>query len=62
MQLYVPAISPQGKQKIKYSVEKSEKHFNRTEINVMMLQDGMGVWDWTTLFTTMKRIVANSRE
>ena len=62
MQLYVPALSPQGKQKIKYSVEKSEKHFNQTEINVMMLQDGMGVWDWTTLFTTMKRIVANSKE
>ncbi len=62
MQLYVPSLSPQGKQKIKYSVEKSEKHFNQTEINVMMLQDGMGVWDWTTLFTTMKRIVANSKE
>ena len=62
MQLYVPALSPQGKQKIKYSVEKSEKHFNQTEINVMMLEDGMGVWDWTTLFTTMKRIVANSKE
>ena len=62
MQLYVPSLSPQGKQKIKYSVEKSEKHFNQTEINVMMLQDGMGVWDWTTLFTTMKRIAANSRE
>ena len=62
MQLYVPSLSPQGKQKIKYSVEKLEKHFNQTEINVMMLQDGMGVWDWTTLFTTMKRIVANSKE
>ena len=62
MQLYVPSLSPQGKQKIKYSVEKSEKHFNQTEINVMMLEDGMGVWDLTTLFTTMKRIVANSRE
>tara|TARA_B100000131_G_C18092005_1_gene602576 strand:- start:513 stop:1445 length:933 start_codon:yes stop_codon:yes gene_type:complete len=61
MQLYVPSLSPQGKQKIKYSVENSEKHFNQTEINVMMLEDGMGVWDWTTLFTTMKRIVANSR-
>ena len=62
MQLYVPSISVQGKQKIKYSVEKSEKRFNQTEINVMMLEDGMGVWDWTTLFTTMKRIVANARE
>ena len=62
MQLYVPSLSPQGKQKIKYSVEKSEKHFNQTEINVMMLQDGMGVWDWSTLFTTMKRIAANARE
>jgi len=62
MQLYVPALSPQGKQKIKYSVEKSEKRFNQTEINVMMLEDGMGVWDWSTLFTTMKRIVADSKE
>jgi 5'-3' exonuclease len=62
MQLYVPSLSPQGKQKIKYSVEKSEKHFNQTEINVMMLEDGMGVWDWSTIFTTMKRIVADSKE
>lgn len=62
MQLYVPSLSVQGKQKTKYSVEKSEKHFNQTEINVMMIEDGMGVWDWTTLFTTMKRIVANSKE
>jgi len=62
MQLYVPSISVQGRQKVKYAVENSEKSFNQTEINVMMLQDGMGVWDWTTLFTTMKRIVANSKE
>lgn len=62
MQLYVPSLSPQGKQKIKYSVENMEKNFNQTEINVMMLQDGMGVWDWSTLFTTMKRIVATSGE
>lgn len=61
MQLYVPSISVQGKQKIKYTVENAEKFFNQTEINVMMLQDGMGVWDWSTLFTTMKRIVANNR-
>ena len=61
MQLYVPSISVQGTQKIKYSVENAEKHFNQTEINVMMLKDGLGVWDWSTLFTTMKRIVANTR-
>ncbi len=62
MQLYVPSISAQGKQKVKYAVENLEKHFNQTQINVMMLQDGMGVWDWSTLFTTMKRIVADSKE
>ena len=61
MQLYVPSISVQGKQKIKYTVENAEKFFNQTEINVMMLQDGMGVWDWSTLFTTMKRIVADNK-
>jgi ubiquinone/menaquinone biosynthesis C-methylase UbiE len=61
MQLYVPSISVQGKQKIKYTVENAEKFFNQTEINVMMLEDGMGVWDWSTLFTTMKRIVVDSK-
>ena len=62
MQLYVPSISAQGKQKIKYSVENLEKAFNQTSINVMMLEDGMGVWDWSTLFTTMKRIVSNNEK
>tara|TARA_Y100000034_G_scaffold135051_1_gene205485 strand:+ start:1147 stop:2127 length:981 start_codon:yes stop_codon:yes gene_type:complete len=56
MQLYCPIISAQGKQKIKSIVENFKYEFNKTEIICMMNEDGFGVYDWTGLFTTMRRI------
>lgn len=59
MQLYAPSISPQSKQKIKNSILNLDTSFNKTGVHAMMLEDGFGVYDWSTLFQTLQRIVAN---
>ena len=56
MQLYCPFISVQGKQKIKHTIENFESELNKTEFICMMNEDGFGVFDWSDLFATMKRI------
>jgi len=60
MQLYSPSISVQGKNKICYAIEEAEQQFNKTEVMKMMNEDGFGVFNWTDLFATMKRIVADN--
>ena len=60
MQLYSPNISIQGKNKICYAIEEAEQQFNKTEVMKMMNEDGFGVFNWTDLFATMKRIVADN--
>tara|TARA_Y100000034_G_scaffold122819_1_gene168758 strand:- start:7370 stop:8350 length:981 start_codon:yes stop_codon:yes gene_type:complete len=62
MQLYSPLISVQGKQKIKSIVENFKCEFNKTEVICMMNEDGFGVYDWTGLFTTMKRFCLTTEE
>jgi len=62
MQLYVPMLSPQSKEVVRYAVEEAPQEFNKTEILKMMTNDGFGVFDWSSLFQTMKRIVADSKE
>lgn len=59
MQLYVPTISVQGRQKIDHSVEEFEYHFNKTEVRKMMIQDGFGEWNWNDLFQKLKNISVN---
>ena len=58
MQLYSPSISPQSKKIIRHTVEEAALEFNKTEMLKMMNTDGFGVFDWTSLFQTMRRIVA----
>jgi len=55
MQLYRPAISPQGKKKINFTVENFVNEFNKTEVRKMMIQDGFGQGNWDDLFQTMNR-------
>ena len=62
MQLYVPSLSPQSKEMIRYAIEDAPQEFNKTEILKMMQQDGFGTFDWSDLFQTMKRIVADNKE
>ena len=62
MQLYTPMMSAQSKEIVRYAVEEAPYEFNKTEILKMMANDGFGVFDWSSLFQTMKRIVADSKE
>jgi len=57
MQLYSPSISPQSKQHIKNSIFNLDCSFNKTEIIKMMNEDTFGVFDWSTLFASMRNIV-----
>ena len=58
MQLYSPSLSPQSKKIIRHTVEEAALEFNKTEVLKMMNTDGFGVFDWSSLFQTMRRIVA----
>ena len=62
MQLYTPCLSPQSKEVIRYAIEEAPQEFNKTEILKMMTHDGFGVFDWSSLFQTMKRIVSDNKE
>ena len=59
MQLYMPSIPVQGRQKIDHSLDEFEHHFNKTEIRKMMIQDGFGEWNWNDLFQRLKNISVN---
>jgi len=56
MQLYSPNIPIQGKQSIRHSIEDFEPEFNKTGVLKRMIEDGFGVFDWSSLFQNMKRI------
>ena len=60
MQLYAPSISVQGKTKLKYVIENFDTELNQTTFKTMMIEDGFGVVDFSDLFASMKRIVANN--
>ena len=55
MQLYRPAISPQGKSSINHTVKNFVNEFNKTEVRKMMIHDGFGHGNWDDLFQTMNR-------
>tara|TARA_R110002020_G_scaffold299761_1_gene515397 strand:- start:145 stop:966 length:822 start_codon:yes stop_codon:yes gene_type:complete len=56
MQLYSPNIPINGKQSIRAAIQDFVPEFNKTGIIKMMLEDGFGVYDWSSLFQNMKRI------
>jgi len=62
MQLYAPSISYVAKEKIKNSVEELDYSLNKTLIRAMMIEDGFGVYDWSTLFQTLQRNISNGRD
>ena len=61
MQLYLPSISVQGKKKIKYAVENFIPELNLTNFRAMSIEDGFIELNFDELFTTMKRIVVESK-
>jgi len=61
MQLYTPSLSVQGKKKIDYALENFEPELAKTNVKAMMIEDGFGVVNFTDLFATMNKIVADSK-
>ena len=61
MQLYVPSLSPQGKQKIDYVLENFEPELAKTTIKAMMIEDGFGAVNFNDLFVMTNKIVADSK-
>jgi len=59
MQLYSPAISPQGKMRMRYALDNFVPEFNQTGTKALMMKDGFGTWDCTDLFAFFRRTVAN---
>ena len=59
MQLYAPSISVQGKRKLRHALENAPMEFNKTGIRAMMIQDGFGEWNWSSLFQHLNKIVAD---
>lgn len=60
MQLYIPSISLQVKQKIKNDVQSEKLIWNKTRFSTMMIRDGFGNWNWDTLFQTFNKIMADN--
>ena len=56
MQLYAPNIPIEGKQTIRHAILDFVPEFNKTSVHKRMIEDGFGVFDWTSLFQNMKRI------
>jgi 5'-3' exonuclease len=61
MQLYAPSLSPQGKKQVRFAVEEAEMLINKTAVQGMMIEDGFGVFDWSSLFQCMRRIVVDNK-
>jgi len=57
MQLYYPNISPQSKAVIDNSINNLDCSFNKTEFLKMGNEDGLGAYDWSTLYQTCQHII-----
>ena len=62
MQLYIPSMSIQNKQKTKHIIENTELTFDKTSTDGMMLEDGIGETSWLDLYVAFKRIIAREKE
>lgn len=61
MQLYTPNISVQGRNKIRWTLDKFEYSFNKTQFLKMTVEDGFGPSDWTSLFSSLKNISVKNK-
>tara|TARA_B100000424_G_scaffold271249_1_gene273185 strand:+ start:2403 stop:3368 length:966 start_codon:yes stop_codon:yes gene_type:complete len=61
MQLYTPSISAQTAHKINNLIDEDERHFNKTLIRAMMLEDGFGEINWSDLFQVCNKISMEHR-
>ena len=61
MQLYVPQVSVHSAKKIDHIIESAPRHFNKTAIRAMMLEDGFGETNWIDLFQRCNKISLDYR-
>ena len=61
MQLYTPSISAQGRNKIRWTLDEFDYSFNKTQFLKMTVEDGFGSGDWTSLFSSLKKICVNNK-
>ena len=62
MQLYTTLISAPASQKIKYAIQEMTPELNKTQCIGLMIEDGIGAYDWAEMFATMKRICLTTKE
>ena len=61
MQLYIPSLSVQGRKKIDYALENFEPELAKTNVKMMMIEDGFGAVNFIDLYAAMNKIVADSK-
>ena len=62
MQLYSPSLSVQTKQSVEWILDNFEHTFNKTQTQVMMLEDGINEISWNSMFEGFARIQRDKKE
>ena len=62
MQLYRPSLSVQTKQSVEWILDNFEHTFNKTQTQVMMLEDGINEISWNSMFEGFARIQRDKKE
>ena len=62
MQLYSPSLSAQTKQSIEWILDNFEHTFNKTQTQVMMLEDGINEINWNGMFEQFAKIQRDKKE
>jgi len=62
MQLYSPSLSVQTKKSIDWAVKDFQFTFNKTDTDIMMLQDGINEINWSSMYEDFKRIQRNNKK
>ena len=62
MQLYSPSLSVQTKQSVEWILDNFEHTFNKTQTQVMMLEDGINEISWSSMFEGFARIQRDKKE
>ena len=62
MQLYSPSMSIQTKQSIDWSVKQFEYNFNKTELSILMHQDGIDKVDWSDMIQKFRKISIDNKK
>ena len=61
MQLYAPSLSIDVRTKIRDIIDNYPAGFNKTNLRMMMMQDGTGNFSWTELFSNLNMISVTSK-